>query len=391
LPSLTTRVDELLAQVNELPLADIATRAEGVLAEAEALLANEATQALPADIQSAITEATATLAGLREVVESEAVTTLPARAETVLAGIESSVTTFDALLADVQTAGIVTATGAFLDERLPALSAQAEALLAEAASLDLEALVARAEGVLAQTETLFAGEDAQALPADTRAAIQALTETLTGVQEVIESEAIRTLPDRTDAILTAVGESANSLNGILASVEAEGIVPSTGTLLDTTLPALADQAGAILSDAEQLELDSLLSRVESFLLQAEVFLGDPATRELPEATVAVLDELRETLDTLQDGGLIDNANQTLVSAREAADAIALATRELPAISRQLTAVAAQANDTLAGYDADSAIGRDLAAVLRQIETTAASFDRLARQIARNPNSLLTGR
>ncbi|MGR3492550.1 MAG: PqiB family protein, partial [Shimia sp.] len=47
LPSLTTRVDELLAQVNELPLADIATRAEGVLAEAEALLANEATQALP--------------------------------------------------------------------------------------------------------------------------------------------------------------------------------------------------------------------------------------------------------------------------------------------------------------------------------------------------------
>ncbi|MGR3469316.1 MAG: MlaD family protein [Shimia sp.] len=391
LPSLTTRIDTLLAEVNELPLAELAARTEGILSEAETLLAADATQALPADIQAAVAEATATLAGLRVVVESEAVTTLPARAETVLAGIETSVTSLDAILAGIEAEGIVPATGTLLEETLPALSAQAEALLANAAALDLDALVTRTEGVLAQTEMLLASDAAQALPADAQAAIQALTETLAGVQTVIESEAVATLPERTDAILASVAESADSLNRLLATAEAEGIVAATGTLLDTTLPALADQASAILSDAEALELDQLIARVESFLLQAEVFLGDPDTQDLPEATVAVLDELRETLAALQDGGLIENANQTLLSAREAADAIALATEQLPAISRQLTEVATQAGDTLAGYDANSAIGRDLATALRQIETTAASFDRLARQIARNPSSLLTGR
>ena len=54
-------------------------------------------------------------------------------------------------------------------------------------------------------------------------------------------------------------------------------------------------------------------------------------------------------------------------------------------------VANQAGVTISDYGRGSDFGREMSSALRQIEEAASSIDRLAKQIARNPNSLITGR
>ena len=101
--------------------------------------------------------------------------------------------------------------------------------------------------------------------------------------------------------------------------------------------------------------------------------------------------MRQTLEELQNGGLVDNANATLSSAREAADAIAEASATLPQLAGELRKVAGQAGATLQAYSGDSEFSRDTRGAINKIDAAARAIESLARAIERNPNSLLLGR
>ncbi|MEM8803968.1 MAG: paraquat-inducible protein B, partial [Pseudomonadota bacterium] len=116
-----------------------------------------------------------------------------------------------------------------------------------------------------------------------------------------------------------------------------------------------------------------------------------STQALPDELNQTLAELRTAVAELRRGGLINNANAALAAARDAAEAISEASATLPALSERLTAAAAQASSTLADFDGDSAFGREFAAAISQVDAAAEALERLARQISRNPNSLITGR
>ena len=111
---------------------------------------------------------------------------------------------------------------------------------------------------------------------------------------------------------------------------------------------------------------------------------------LPELDTT-LASLRITLDEFRSGGLVENTNATLASAREASAAIQRAAATLPELSDRVNLLAVQATSTLSGYDRSSEFSRDLVNAIRQVSNAATAITRLAREIERSPNSLIFGR
>lgn len=270
------------------------------------------------------------------------------------------------------------------------VSASAQGLLQRVEALPVEDVLQGVIDFLDASTALLRNEDLQAAPADLRAA-------LVGVRGVAENEDLAALPGNVSGLIENLNDTATRINGLLDEVEQAALVATLAETLEgfsetaDALPALAEQASAILSEAEDLSLQDLIGRVTTLVTTAEDILAQDSTRELPEQLNAALSEMRGALEDLRSGGLIENANTTLASARDAAEAIAEASESLPALSARLSALAVEADAALGDYGRDGAVGRSVSSALRQIEGAAASLDRLATQIARNPNSLLTGR
>ncbi len=124
---------------------------------------------------------------------------------------------------------------------------------------------------------------------------------------------------------------------------------------------------------------------------ADALIGTDEAQGLPPALTAALEQVRAALAELRQGGLIDNANATLASTRDAADAVAEASKDLPDLVKRLDAVAAQAQALVAAYGDRSDFNRQTLSVLRDVSQAAQAVARLAREIERNPNSLILGR
>ena len=88
---------------------------------------------------------------------------------------------------------------------------------------------------------------------------------------------------------------------------------------------------------------------------------------------------------------MQNVNQTLASARNAADSIAVSARDLPQVIDRLNTLFVQAGQTIEGYNKGDQLSRAAESALRDIQQAAGALEKLARTIERNPNSLLLGR
>ena len=104
-----------------------------------------------------------------------------------------------------------------------------------------------------------------------------------------------------------------------------------------------------------------------------------------------LEEVRSALAQLREGGVVENTNATLASARDAAAAIEEAAQSLPDLSARIQALVGEAELTLQGYGDNSTFNRETVSALREVREAAEALTKLARAIERNPNSLLFGR
>ncbi|MBU2241417.1 MAG: paraquat-inducible protein B, partial [Alphaproteobacteria bacterium] len=120
-------------------------------------------------------------------------------------------------------------------------------------------------------------------------------------------------------------------------------------------------------------------------------IDTPDARALPASLTAALDEARSALAELRAGGVVENTNATLSSARDAASAIEQAAQSLPELSARIESLVAEAEKTLAGYGSQSSFNRETLSSLRDVRAAAQALSKLARAIERNPNSLLFGR
>lgn len=389
LPDLAGQAGAVLAKAEGLPLDELSAQLSTLLGNADTLITDENLTAIPADLR-------ATLDAVREIATSEEIAALPAQVGELAGGLTDASDKLNALLGDVQDQAVVAAVSeliASLDataETLPALADQAGAVLSKAENLPLEDISTRVTTLLDDADAILADPDLKALPADVRA-------TLDGLRQVVTAEEFAALPAQVGELASGLTDASDKLNALLEEAQQERILASVSELIDnlgTTadkLPGIADQASAVLSDAEQLSLDELAEQARALLESIDALVDQPSTRELPAQVNGTLAELRLALEELRQGGVVTNANATLAAARRAAEAISDASRSLPALADRLTVVANQAGVTISDYGRGSDFGREMSSALRQIEEAASSIDRLAKQIARNPNSLITGR
>jgi paraquat-inducible protein B len=392
----TATAEGLLSRVDNLPVEELLEEAIGFLNSAEALISSDGVTQSPQELR-------ATLAAIRQIAESAEAQGLPRQVAGLTADLQGTATRLSAILSQLEEADAATRITAAVEgigaaaDSLPGLVAQTERLLARAQDLPLEDLVTQASGVLASADALVSGDAARALPAEVQATLAELRAALASVRGLAEGEDMQALPGQISALAAELQRAGGRLNALLADIaEAQTVARLTRAIDEVAtaaegLPGVVAQAEALLGQAGDLPLEDFVARTTDLLDAAEAILAQDSARALPGELNATLAEARGTLADLRGGGLVENANATLASARDAADALAQASASLPALTDRLSALAGQAGTTLADFDRDSAFTRDLRGAIRQVQAAATAVERLARTLERNPNSLILGR
>ncbi|MCX7558166.1 MlaD family protein [Sulfitobacter sp. F26204] len=269
-------------------------------------------------------------------------------------------------------------------------SATVEGVFTRINNLPIEELLNSAITFMDSAESFVSSEDLRETPADLRLL-------LSEIQGLVASDDMRNIPVSLNATLkrveTLVGELeqeriAAKLGEVLASAASAASAVETSV---EGVPALITQIEAVAAKVESLEINELVTELTGLIKAAEAVVGAEEAKALPGSLKRALDELNYTLQELREGGAIENVNQTLASARNAADSIAVSSKDLPKIVERLTALFAQAGRTIEGYNKGDQISREAQTTMRDIQKAADALARLARTIERNPNSLLLGR
>jgi paraquat-inducible protein B len=343
LPALTGKLSALADKATALPIEQLIAEATEVTASASDILASDATRAIPEELRNSIASLSSLLSGLED---GGAVTAL-------IEAVEAT----EVAAADVS--GSV--------EGVAELVETLNQIATTANGLPLEKLVGEATRAVEAAADIVASEDTQAIPASLRGALADLE---TVVASLAEADAGQQLADA----LTAAREAAENVS---ASTE--------------RVPDIIARIDAIAAKAETMPLDAIGVELEGALASIRRLTGDAADAQLPENLSGALAEVEAAVAELRAGGLIDNANETLASARTATEAIANAANQLPALASRLSRTLGQAERTLLTYDDRSDVNRELNQLLRDVQEAARAIEQLARTIERKPNSLILGR
>jgi paraquat-inducible protein B len=269
-------------------------------------------------------------------------------------------------------------------------AATVEGVVSRINNLPIEELMFSAIQLLNSSESLISDTDLRETPQDLRAL-------LSDVRGIVTSQDVQNIPvtlnatiSRFETLLTQLeeGQLASKLVAALdaASKAADGVNSSV-----EGVPALVVQLQTIAAKAESLPLVELTTQLTALTSSADQILGTEAARHLPVDLGAALIEINATLAELRKGGAVTNINATLDSTRKAADAVAVATQDLPTLVGRIQRVLTQASTTIEGYNKGDVISRDAQAALRDISQAADAMTSLARMLERNPNSLIRGR
>ncbi|SDE02491.1 MlaD family protein [Limimaricola pyoseonensis] len=357
-PQLVSRLDTLAATANELPLDTLMTRVSGLADEARRLIGSEDTQALPGRVNALLAE----------------LETGTAEARTLIASLneEQGVTR---LLDTIDAAGQAAATLDRSLEGVPQLVSRIDAVAATAQELPLELLFDRVSGLADEARALIGTEAARELPGRIG--------TLAGELERGVAEARELLAEVNEG---GGGES------LVAAIDSAARAADSLDRSFAGVPQLVDNLNAVAGKAADLPLEVLVAEATSLVNNADRILAQDTARALPGELNGALDELRQILGQVREGGVVENANATFASAANAADQLAAAAESLPALVSRAEALLLTADGTVGviGDETTPAL-RDLRAALREVTQAADAVESLARAIERRPNSLLTGR
>lgn len=269
-------------------------------------------------------------------------------------------------------------------------AATVEGVFTRINNLPIEDLLNSAINVMNSADALISNNDLQETPADVRALLSDLS-------GIVGSDDVKNIPVALNATLMRV-------EGLVAELEKQRIAETLGKTLTAAaeaadavtssvagVPELIEDIQTVAAKAATLEFDTLVQELTSLTTSAEALVSSPDTAQLPVALKGALDQLNATLQELREGGAVENVNQTLASARNAADSIAVSARDLPEVINRLNGLFVQAGRTIEGYNKGDQLSRAAEAALRDIQQAAGALEKLARTIERNPNSLLLGR
>ena len=383
----TATVEGVFTRINNLPIEELLNSAINFLDSAEAFVSDEDLRETPQDLRALLGE-------LQGLVASDDVQNIPVALNSTLQRVEGLVADLEEqriterLLAAIDGAAVAAESVSTSVEGLPQLIAQIDSLAAKAEALAVEELVTELTNLTRSADAVVAAPVMAGLPASLKTALDDVNAMLAelrqgnaigNVNQTLEGLAVTSeeLPQIMERLLAAVDSAANAADSVTSSVEG--------------VPQLIEQIQGLASKAEALALDELLAELTELTRSADAVVGAPEAAQLPGSLKRALDEVNYTLQELREGGAIENVNQTLTSARNAADSIALSAKDLPQIVDRLTRLFAQASRTIEGYNKGDELSRTAESTLRDIQKAADALASLARTIERNPNSLLLGR
>jgi paraquat-inducible protein B len=387
-------VEGVFNRINSLPIEELLNSAITFLNAAERLVTDEDLRGAPQDVR-------ALLADVRDLVGSENVQNIPVALNATLSRVEALVADLEEqqlttrLVAAIE---IVTETAAGVTtsvEGVPELIKDLSAVAKKADALAVEDLVAEVTALIDTADTLLKSEAVATLPASMKEAVDQVNASLS---ELRAAGTVAAISDTFASARTAAANVATTSDSLPQITERlnkvlEDAAAATANINSAAsgVPELIERIQAVAAKAESLEINELVSELTKLTRSADTLISAEDAKALPRALKRALDEVNYTLQTLREGGTVENVNRTLASARNAADSIATSTQDLPAMVARLNRLFAQASRTIEGYDKGDELNRSAQATLRDIQKAADALASLARTIERNPNSLLLGR
>ncbi len=269
-------------------------------------------------------------------------------------------------------------------------AATVEGVFSRINNLPIEELLNSAIGLMNSAQMFIGSDELQQTPKDVRTLINEFT-------GLVSSDSVKNIPVSLNATLSRVEtlvatlEQEQMAKRLMDAVDAVSGAADAFSTSTEGVPALITEMQAVAAKAGEIELQQLVDELTAVTRSADAVIGTPDAIALPGSLKNALDELNYTLQELREGGAVENVNQTLASARNAADNIAVSAKDLPQIVDRLSSLFNQASRTIEGYDQGEQISRTAQETLRDIQKAADALASLARTIERNPNSLLLGR
>jgi len=199
---------------------------------------------------------------------------------------------------------------------------------------------------------------------------------LEDVRGLVGSDEVQNVPvllnstlTRLEAMMTELEEE-QLVARLLGAVDAAAAAAEGVDVAVEGVPELISELQSVAAKAEGLALEELVEEITRLAGSAAGFVGTEAFTALPADLSAALAVLQATLSDVREGGVIENANAALASARSAADAVASAADDLPALVTRMSGVLDQAARTIRGYDQGQELGRDVEDTLREIQEAA---------------------
>lgn len=337
-----------------------------VLADANALVANEDLNAIPTDIRATIESLVLQLEELRE-----------------REGVKNLADTLEKLNATSDDLRVAVA-------KLPGLADGAEKLIIKIQQLKLEELVSEITTLATDIDAIVTDENTKRLPTKVSALVQHL-------DVIVQSEELRSIPSEVQVALVALNKQINEFdagNGAANLVAALERVKSITQNLDITsekFPGIADDVKVLITKVQELPAEKVLELADRLLNSADDFLNSPESQKLPEVLSGALNEVKLMLEQLRQGGTAESVNSALASASQAMASIETAADRLPGFVERLETLSDAVKSAAKGISPGSSLYRKVQSVVDNIDATVRSFNSLVRLIERKPNSLLTGR
>lgn len=363
----------VLERVSSLPIEELLDNAIEFLGQLNSIASDEDLRETPAELRGLLQDA-------RSLVGSDAVKSMPEDLDIILKDLVAASGDLKTLMGDLieakavdQLTDALNASSEAADsvyetfEGVPELVEQLNIVARNASEVPFAVLAAQIEEVLETANTVLGADATKAMPQKVNDALEQLSEVLRELREggVVENA--------NEAIVSA----RTAADGLSASIEG--------------VPDLVEQLNKVAQNAAEVPLTDLAEQIDAVLGAADDFLSAEDTRKLPQSLNSALDQLSAALLEMREGGLIENANETMGSARLAADSLAKSAEDLPEIAERLNTLIARASATLAAYGAKSELNRNAQSALRDVQRAAEAINSLARALERQPNSILFGR
>jgi paraquat-inducible protein B len=278
------------------------------------------------------------------------------------------------------------------------VAATAQGTLARFNELPFEELLNSAISFMDNASVLVGSPEVQSVPEE-------IAGLIADVRGVVGSEDVQAVPAQLTALMAEIQGTVADLRAVLADIRSRDAVGrllasvdslqlvalDVGEALDG-VPALIDEITAIAVKVEALPMEDLIAQVGGLIESVDALIGSEEAKALPGDIVATLRNLRAILSDVEGGGIIANANATLVSARDAADEIAAVAAQantalegLPDLIDQITALTTKAGslpvedfvaqatallesaDALIGSDSVQALPTDLSVALDELQ------------------------